>query len=140
MKLWYPAAPIGNFGDDLNLWLWPRLLPDQLDDDGRTLLIRTGSGNKLLAAALHSDVALEIDCYPDRSDLKDLHVRMAVEAGVPLVIDTDAHATAHFRFIPLGEAIARRGWATKRDIINARSLKELKTWLEKKRKRPSWTA
>jgi DNA polymerase (family 10) len=95
---------------------------------------------EIIATAKKYRVALEIDCYPDRSDLKDLHVRMAVEAGVPLVIDSDAHATAHFRFIPYGEAIARRGWAKKRDIINTKFLKDFRTWLEKKRPRPSWTA
>lgn len=95
---------------------------------------------EVIAVAKKYRVALEIDAYPDRSDLKDLHVRMAVEAGVPLVIDSDAHAAEHFRFIPLGEAIARRGWATKRDIINTKSLKELRSWLEKKRTRPSWSA
>lgn len=95
---------------------------------------------EIIAAAKKYRVALEIDAYPDRSDLKDLHVRMAVEAGVPLAIDTDAHAPAHFRFLPLGEAIARRGWAKKKDVINAKSLKELRAWLEKKRKRPNWTA
>ncbi len=95
---------------------------------------------EIIATAKKYRVALEINAYPDRSDLKDLHVRMAVEAHVPLVINTDAHAPAHFAFLPLGEAIARRGWATKRDIINAKSLKDLHAWLEKKRKRPSWTS
>lgn len=95
---------------------------------------------KIIAAAKKYRVALEIDAYPDRSDLKDLHVRMAVEAGVPLVIDSDAHTIGHLKFIPLGEAIARRGWATKKDIINTKSLKDLRIWLEKKRPRKNWTA
>ena len=94
----------------------------------------------IIAAAKQYRVALEIDASPPRSDLKDLHVRMAVEAGVPLVIDTDAHAPDQFRFIPLGEAIARRGWATKADIINIKTLPALRAWLEKKRPRPRWTA
>jgi DNA polymerase (family 10) len=95
---------------------------------------------EVLAAAKKYRVALEIDAFPERSDLKDLHVRMAVEARVPLVIDTDAHATKHFAFLPLGEAIARRGWATKTDVINTKTLPQFRTWLEKKRPRKHWTA
>ncbi|HEU0051121.1 MAG TPA: DNA polymerase/3'-5' exonuclease PolX [Patescibacteria group bacterium] len=96
--------------------------------------------DEVLAAAKKFRVALEIDCYPDRSDLMDKQVRAAVQAGVSLVIDTDAHDPDHFSFIPLGEAIARRGWAAKKDIINTKSLKDLHAWLEKKRKRTSWSA
>lgn len=90
--------------------------------------------DEVIAAAKKYRVALEIDCYPDRSDLRDVHVRAAVRAGVMLVIDTDAHAPEHFRFIPLGEAIARRGWAAKKDVLNTKSCKELMAYLDKKRK------
>ena len=83
----------------------------------------------IIAAAKKHSVALEIDAYPDRSDLRDIHVRAAVKAGVSFVIDTDAHAPEHFRFIKLGEAIARRGWATKQDILNTKTLKELKKYI-----------
>lgn len=72
----------------------------------------------IIKAAVQYDVALEIDAYPERSDLNDAHVRQAIEAGVKIVIDTDAHATDHLRFMEYGEAIARRGWATKKDILN----------------------
>ncbi len=88
--------------------------------------------DEVLAAAKKYRVAMEIDCYPDRSDLRDTHVRAAVKAGVKLVIDTDAHAPEHLRFIPLGEAIARRGWATKNDILNTKTAKELIGYLKKK--------
>lgn len=91
--------------------------------------------DEVLTAAKTHCVAMEIDCYPDRSDLKDLHVRKAVHAGVMLVIDTDAHAPEHFRFLQLGEAIARRGWASKLDVLNTRSIKDLKKYLIKKRTR-----
>lgn len=86
----------------------------------------------VLAAAKRFRVALEIDAYPDRSDLNDLHVRAAVKAGVSLVIDTDAHAPEHFRFIRLGESIARRGWAAKADILNTKTAKQLMSYLAKK--------
>lgn len=73
---------------------------------------------------------MEINSFPERSDLKDEHVRKCVEAGVKLAIDSDAHATAHFALLENGIAIARRGWAEKKDVINAwpveKMLKSLK--------------
>lgn len=88
---------------------------------------------EILATAKKYGVILEIDAFPDRSDLRDLHVRMAIQAGVKLVIDSDAHAPEHFAFIELGEAIARRGWATKADVINTKNIKQILAWLAKKR-------
>jgi len=89
--------------------------------------------DEIIATAKKYRVALEIDASPERSDLRDIHVRAAVRAGVKLVIDTDAHDPSHFRFIGLGEAIARRGWATKADILNTKSHKDMKTYLTKKK-------
>lgn len=91
--------------------------------------------DEVIAAAKKHRVALEIDCHPDRSDLRDVHVRAAVKAGVKIVVDTDAHAPDHFRFIPLGEAIARRGWASKNDVLNTKPVTELLTYLKKKKKK-----
>ncbi|MBI5654842.1 DNA polymerase/3'-5' exonuclease PolX [Candidatus Uhrbacteria bacterium] len=88
--------------------------------------------DEVLAAAKKNHVALEIDCYPDRSDLNDLHVRAAVKAGVMLSIDTDAHSPDHFSYIKLGEAIARRGWASKKDILNTKTAKQLFAYLAQK--------
>lgn len=90
--------------------------------------------DEVLSAAKKHRVALEIDAYPDRSDLNDRHVRAAIKAGVPLVIDTDAHHPDHFRFIRFGESIARRGWATEADILNTKSAKRLLGHLAKKRR------
>lgn len=73
----------------------------------------------VIAAAKRTGTVLEIDALPDRLDLKDEYVRKAVEARVPLVIDSDAHAVAHLRFPDdYGISVARRGWATKQDVIN----------------------
>jgi DNA polymerase (family 10) len=91
--------------------------------------------DEILAAAKKYRVALEIDAFPERSDLRDIHVRAAVRAGVMLVIDSDAHAPEHFRYLPLGEAIARRGWAEKKHILNTKSLEGVLAYLDKKRKR-----
>jgi DNA polymerase (family 10) len=87
----------------------------------------------LIAAAKRTGTLLEIDAMPGRSDLRDAHVRMAVEAGVQLVIDTDAHATQHLGFLDLGVAIARRGWATKKDIVNTKPLDEFLRWIRTKK-------
>jgi len=84
----------------------------------------------ILKAAKATGTAMEIDAYPDRSDLRDEHVRMAVKLGVKLIIDTDAHHPSHLQYLDLGVAIARRGWAEKKDVLNARPLKELMKWLK----------
>ena len=78
----------------------------------------------IIRTAKETGTALEIDAYPDRLDLKDEHIRKAVEAGVKLVIDSDAHSVNHIRFLEFGVAQARRGWAGKKDVINTRPLKE----------------
>lgn len=75
----------------------------------------------VIKAAKQTGTVLEINAYPDRNDLKDEHVRMAVEAGVRLSINTDAHSIEHFQFLRWGIGTARRGWAEKKDIINTRS-------------------
>lgn len=85
---------------------------------------------EVLKAAKATGTAMEIDAYPDRSDLRDEHVRMAVKLGVKLIIDTDAHHPSHLGYLDLGVAIARRGWAEKKDILNARPFKELMRWLK----------
>src|SRR5262249_13952073 len=64
---------------------------------------------------------LELDAYPDRLDLRDEHVRRAVAAGVPIVIDSDAHSAKHLEFPRRwGVDQARRGWASAADVLNTR--------------------
>ena len=81
---------------------------------------------KVLEAARDNDVVMEINAYPDRLDLNDIHTRLAIERGVKLSIGTDAHNKEHLKFYSLGIAVARRGWAEKKDIINTYSVEELK--------------
>jgi len=81
--------------------------------------------DEIIKTAKKTGTILEIDCYPDRLDFKDEHIRKAVEARVKLSIDTDAHATSHLHYLELGIAQARRGWAQARDIINTRPLKAM---------------
>jgi DNA polymerase (family 10) len=73
----------------------------------------------VIACARETGTVLEVDAYPDRSDLKDDHIRQALAAGVKVVIDSDAHSTAQLRFPEdWGIDQARRGWATPADVLN----------------------
>ena len=80
---------------------------------------------KVIDVALDSRTALEIDAHYDRLDLKDEYVRMAVQKGVRLTIDSDAHHPVHFAYLVFGIAQARRGWATAIDVLNTLSAKDL---------------
>ena len=79
---------------------------------------------KLIDAAKDTSTILEIDAHYDRLDLKDEYIRMAIQKGVKLVIDSDAHHPVHFAFLKLGIAQARRGWAQKADILNSMPIDE----------------
>ena len=74
--------------------------------------------NKVFAAARDSGVILEINSQPTRLDLPDDLVKLAIEWGVDLIINSDAHSTVEFGFMKYGVYNARRGWAEKGDIIN----------------------
>jgi DNA polymerase (family 10) len=75
--------------------------------------------------ALETGTALETNGLPDRLDLKDEHVRLAVEAGIPIVVSTDAHSMRGLGNILLALGTARRGWATAADVVNTRPLEEI---------------
>ncbi|MEK7578326.1 MAG: DNA polymerase/3'-5' exonuclease PolX [Patescibacteria group bacterium] len=80
---------------------------------------------EIIKTAKETGTILEIDADPCRLDLKDEYIRKAIAAGVKLAIDTDAHLKNSFHYLEFGIAQARRGWATKNDIINARSWPEM---------------
>ena len=80
---------------------------------------------KVLDAAKEKNVFMEINAYPERLDLNDVNVKLAVEKGVKISIGTDAHTTGHLQYLELGTAVARRGWAKKEDVINTYDIKEL---------------
>lgn len=75
---------------------------------------------------------VEVNSYPDRLDLNEVHCRMAREMGVKISINTDAHSTSDLNFMRFGVGQARRGWIETSDVINTRSLKELLSLLKKK--------
>jgi len=82
--------------------------------------------DKILRAAKEFGVILEINSFPERLDLNDQNIRRAKEAGgVKMAINTDSHRKDQLRYIELGIAQARRGWAEKEDIINTQPLEKL---------------
>jgi DNA polymerase (family X) len=88
---------------------------------GRVLLRREGYNfdwDKVFAAAARAGVAMEHNAYPDRLDLRDLHLRMAKAKGVKIVINTDSHHTSHLGKIRYGVLQLRRAWLTKEDVLN----------------------
>jgi DNA polymerase (family 10) len=76
---------------------------------------------RLINVAKDTGTILEVDAHYNRLDLKDDHILMAVQNGVKLAIDSDAHHYIHFAFLTFGIGQARRGWAKQSDIVNTLS-------------------
>ena len=83
----------------------------------------------VFAAAKKNNVAFEINANPARLDLKDVHIRAALQKGCKLMINTDAHSEENLNFMNLGIAQARRGWTTKEDVVNTWEWKKVEKWL-----------
>ena len=106
---------------------------------GRLLLSREGltaDMDAVIAAAAESGCALEVNASPHRMDLDWRLVRRAVELGVPLAIDPDAHSTRELGYVPYGVAMARKGWAEPGSVLNARGADDVVAWLERRRGSP----
>ncbi|HEC88245.1 MAG TPA: DNA polymerase/3'-5' exonuclease PolX [Thermoplasmata archaeon] len=86
---------------------------------------------KVLEKARDNNVIMEINAYPDRLDLNDINTKKAVDIGVKLSIGTDAHNKEHLQFYEFGVAVARRGWAEKKNVINTYTIKELEKLFSK---------
>ncbi|HEY4710251.1 MAG TPA: DNA polymerase/3'-5' exonuclease PolX [Candidatus Acidoferrales bacterium] len=78
----------------------------------------------VLDACAKNGVVMECNAYPDRLDLRDVHLRMAKQRGVKIVISTDSHTTRNLQFMKYGVETARRGWIEKKDVINTLPLRE----------------
>ncbi len=89
--------------------------------------------DRLIETALKYDKALEVNSSYLRLDLKDLHVKKAVEAGVKIIISTDAHRPEGLLQMRYGVGTARRGWVQKKDVLNALEFGELNEWLKSKK-------
>lgn len=83
---------------------------------------------KIIKACVQNKVALEINSHPSRLDLSDKYVRIAKESGAKFVINTDSHSVDNPELMKFGIGIARRGWLTKEDVLNARSFSKFDTW------------
>ena len=106
---------------------------------GRLLLSRDPIAvdvEAVLDAAAESGCAVEINCSPDRLDLDWRFCRGAVDRGILLAIDPDAHSVAEIGLVPYGLGIARKGWVTPEATLNARSAEAFAAWLENRRGRP----
>jgi DNA polymerase (family 10) len=80
---------------------------------------------RVIERALETGTFLEIDSQPDRLDLSDVHARAAREAGLRLVIDSDAHEVGALDFVELGVGQARRAWLTADEVLNTRAWKQV---------------
>jgi DNA polymerase (family 10) len=100
-----------------------RLLPDR---EGADLDM-----DKILETAAKTGTALEINSNPRRLDLEDVYARRAIEMGINLVVNTDAHAPEHMDFIRFGVATARRGWVEPKSVINTWTPKQIQAWLKR---------
>jgi len=99
---------------------------------GRLLPNREGADldmDAILSAAAEHNVALEINAHPSRLDLEDIYARRAVEMGIPLSINTDAHSPADLEMLHFGVATARRGWVEAKHVINTWEKDRLLDWL-----------
>ncbi|HXY53339.1 MAG TPA: DNA polymerase/3'-5' exonuclease PolX [Nitrospirota bacterium] len=79
----------------------------------------------VLKEAAKYGVAMEVNAYPLRLDLNDIHIKMAKEYGVTLVISTDTHVTSQYDFMAYGVSVARRGWVEKKDVLNTLGYEQL---------------
>ena len=88
---------------------------------GRQLLRRDAYAfdiDAVFKAAAKHRVAMELNSYPERLDLNDVHLRMAKQHGLKIVINTDSHHTSHMEKLRYGVTQARRAWLTKEDVLN----------------------
>lgn len=87
---------------------------------------------RVMETAKRFGVAMELNSYPDRLDLNDIHCKMAKDMGVKVAISTDSHNMLHFGNIKFGIYTARRGWLEKEDVLNTMTYQDLKSYLKQK--------
>ena len=86
----------------------------------------------VLQEAARTGTAIEVNGIPDRLDLDDVHIKRAVELGVLLCINSDAHSPGAMQAMRYGVATARRGWASAAQVLNTQSRVQLQTWLRRR--------
>ncbi len=100
---------------------------------GRLMPAREGADldwEAVLAAALENGVALEIDSYPSRLDLDEIHARRAAEMGILLTLDSDAHQVDELAQTVYGISVARRAWLQAGMVLNTWPPDKLVAWLK----------
>lgn len=103
---------------------------------GRLLPDRAGADldmDFIFEAAAAAGIILEINAHPRRLDLRDIHVRRAIELGINLAINTDAHHTDQFDMLHYGIATAQRGWAAAENIVNCWPLEKMLSHLAQRK-------
>jgi len=98
-----------------------RLIPDR---EGADLDMEA-----VFTAAAKSGLALEISAHPERLDLNDIHARRAIDLGILLSINTDAHSPGELDLMHFGVSTARRGWVEPQHVINTWDPEKLLDWL-----------
>ncbi len=86
---------------------------------------------KVMNAARDHGCLLEVNAHPERLDLNDIHCKMAVDIGVKVAISTDTHRIDDLDLMRFGVSQARRGWLGASDVVNTRSVTELRKLLKK---------
>jgi DNA polymerase (family 10) len=101
---------------------------------GRLLLSRDGypiDHERVIEACAEHDVALELNANPYRLDLDWRWVRHATNTGVLISINPDAHSTDELRNVRWGVRVARKGWLTPSQCLNAKPLPEFESWIDR---------
>lgn len=92
--------------------------------------------DRVFAVARQHGKAIEINAFPQRLDLNDIHARRCRDLGALTAINSDAHMLDHLDSLRLGVAVARRGWLSKADVANTRPVAQLRQWLRAPRLDP----
>ena len=105
---------------------------------GRLLLRREGykiNLDEVLKTAAKFGKMIEINAQPSRLDIDWKYVKRAKAMGIPIVINPDAHSTGELALYKFCVQVARRGWLTKDDIFNTRSLADIMKDLARRKRR-----
>jgi DNA polymerase (family X) len=105
---------------------------------GRLLLSRQGYDidiDAVIEKALQTGTVLELNCDPHRMDLDWRHLRKARDRGVTIEIGPDAHSEGGLDNVEMGVGMARKAWLTRRDVLNAKPVREVLSVARAKRKR-----
>lgn len=103
---------------------------------GRLLLVREGytiDHERVIEACAEHNVAIELNANPHRLDMDWRWIRTATEQGVLISINPDAHATDELHNVRWGVEVARKGWLTAAQCLNAKSLDDFADWLDARR-------